>query len=557
MQVGVRRTLIIVGLAIGIAAGAVFLLRDDNGGSPTFDAATDPTLQEMAERVGFYPMRLVVKGNYPERTGEILLVPSPHYYLGPDADLGAWGTENPYLFTSHPNPWEYLAEVPLVVRGPGWTDPGTKNLREVDLTDLAPTYAKLLGMKFQAAGSPLGEIDYTAGPPKLIFTIVIDGGGWNVLDRYPDAWPNIRRLMDEGNLYPNATIGSFPAQTGSIHANIGTGEYPNKHGVPYNFYFENADPQYLEEPTIGDLWDQETNNAAIVGTISVLSNHLSMIGHGAALEGGDRDIGVVWDDENHTWTTNQTYYEIPEYIAEMDYGRLERYEAQNDARDGSEDGTWFGNPPEDLLEGLRRSSNPAFEKYQADDIISVIRNEGLGRDEIADLFYVQFKSPDQAGHIWNMVNPEIEDVLKEADNQIGRIVRTLDGEVGAENYVLVLTADHGQQPIATPDRGWMINSSEVERDVEAAFDIEARVRSHQLNITSEVDRKQLDEIARFLGSYTVGDNIPKGVPGAGRVEPDLRDDLAFAGAFPTSWLASLSKADVEAFGTSDYNQGSF
>lgn len=543
-----KRVLIIGLVSALVAGGFIFLTRDDP--APTFDPATDPTLAEMGDRVGAQAMELVVNGNYPERTGEILLVPTPHAYLGPDANLKAWGTDEPYLFTSHPNPWGYLSRIPVVVRGPA-AKAGTTNDAPVDLTALAPTYAKLLGTDFEAAGKPLPGLDYGTAP-RLVFTIVIDGGGWNVLNRYPDAWPNIARLMDEGETFTNASIGSFPAQTGSIHANIGTGEYPSKHGVPYNFYFENADPQYLEEPTIGDLWDQETNNAAIVGTISVLSNHLSMIGHGAALEGGDRDIGVVWDDENHTWTTNQTYYEIPEYIAEMDYNRLERYEARNDARDGSEDGTWFGNPPEDLLEGLRRSSNPAFEKYQGDDIISVIRNEGLGRDEIADLFYVQFKSPDQAGHIWNVVNPEIEDVLKEADAQIGRIVAALDSQVGRDGYVLVLTADHGQQPIATPERGWMINSSEVERDVEAAFEIEARVRSHQLNITSKVDAKQLDEISRFLGSYTVGDNIPKGVPGEGRVAESLRDDLVFAGAFPTSWLSKLEPGQ---FGPSTYAEG--
>jgi predicted AlkP superfamily pyrophosphatase or phosphodiesterase len=553
VRVGARRTIAVVVGAAVIAGAAAYLLRDE-GKAPTFDAATDPTLEEMGDRVGVDPMRMVVLGNYPERTGEILLVPTPHAYLGPDASLKAWGTEEPYLFTSHPNPWSYLARVPIIVRGDGWVEPGATNEQEVDLTGLAPTYAKLLGTEFDAEGSPLPGIDY-GKQPKLIFTIVIDGGGWNVLNRYPDAWPNIARLMDEGTMYTNASIGSFPAQTGSIHANIGTGEYPRKHGVPYNFYFEQADPQYLEEPTIGDLWDQETNNEAIVGTISVLSAHLSMIGHGAALEGGDRDIGVVWDSDNHTWITNETFYEIPDYIADIDQERLGRYEAQNDARDGAEDGTWFGNTPEELLDGYRRSSNPAFEKYQGDDIISVIRNESLGLDDVADLFYVQLKSPDQAGHIWNMVNPEIEDVLKEADVQIGRIVETLDDQVGPENYVLALTADHGQQPVATPERGWMINSSEVERDVEAAFDIEARVRSHQLNITSKVDKKQLGEIARFLGSYTVGDNIPEGVPGEDRVAKGLRDELVFAGAFPTSWISGLREDDLAGFGPSEYPEG--
>ena len=553
MRVGARRTIAVVVGAAVIAGTAAYFLRDQ-GRVPTFDPEKDPTLAEMGDRVGLDPMRLVVNGNYPERTGEILLVPTPHAYLGPETNLTAWGTDNPYLFTSHPNPWGYLSRVPIIVRGDGWAEPGATNDRAVDLAGLAPTYARLLGTDLDAEGSPLPGLEYGA-EPKLIFTIVIDGGGWNVLNRYPNAWPNIARLMDEGTTYMNASIGSFPAQTGSIHANIGTGEYPSKHGVPYNFYFENADPQYLEEPTIGDVWDQETNNAAIVGTISVLSNHLAMLGHGAALEGGDRDIGVVWDDENQTWTTNEAYYDLPDYIAEIDEQRRARYEAQNDARDGTEDGTWFGNTPEELLVGLRRSSNPAFEKYQGDDIISVIRNEGLGLDDVADLFYVQFKSPDQGGHIWNMVNPEIEDILKEADNQIGRIVATLDEQVGPENYVLALTADHGQQPVATPERGWMINSSEVERDVEAAFEIEARVRSHQLNITSNVDQKQLEEIARFLGAYTVGDNIPKGVPGEDRVADGLRDELVFAGAFPTSWLSGLDKADLTDFGPSRYSEG--
>ena len=551
MRVAAKRVSIIFLASALVAGGMIFLTREEP--VPTFDPATDPTLAQMGDRLGTQAMNLVVAGNYPERTGEILLVPTPHAYLGPENNLKAWGTEEPYLFTSHPNPWGYLSRVPVIVRGQG-TEQGVTNDRRVDLTALAPTYAKLLGTDFEAAGKPLPGLDYDTSP-RLIFTVVIDGGGWNVLNRYPDAWPNIARLMDEGQTFTNASIGSFPAQTGSIHANIGTGEYPRKHGVPYNFYFENADPQYLEEPTIGDVWDQETDNAAIVGTISVLSNHLAMLGHGAALAGGDRDIGVVWDDVNQTWTTNQTYYEIPEYIADLDENRLERYEAQNDARDGTNDGTWFGNPPEELLEGLRRSSNPAFERYQGDDILSVIRNEGLGLDEIADLFYVQFKSPDQGGHIWNMVNPEIEDILKEADAQIGRIVAALDSQVGRDDYVLVLTADHGQQPVATPERGWMINSSEVERDVEAAFDIEARVRSHQLNITSKVNEKQLDEISRFLGSYTVGDNIPKGVPGEELVAGSLRDDLVFAGAFPTSWLSSLGKAELSDFGPSRYPEG--
>ena len=553
MRLAARRTTAIVAVAALVAGAAVFLLRDES--APDFDPGGTPTISKMGDRVGAQAMEMIFNGNYPERLGEILLVPTPHHYLGPDTNLKAWGTNRPNLFTSHPNPWRYLARVPLMVRGEPWAGAGTTNDAAVDLTALGPTYARLLGVDFDAEGRPLPGLRYDAGSPRLIFTIVIDGGGWNVLNRYPEAWPNIARLMDEGLTYRNALIGSFPAQTGAIHANIGTGEYPRTHGIPYNFYFLSADPQYLEEPTIGDVWDQATGNSAVVGTISVLSNHLAMLGHGAALEGGDRDIGVIWDVENHTWTTNESIYELPDYIADIDGTRLEGYEAANDARDGREDGLWFGNTPEELLDGYRRSSNPAFERYQGDDILSVIRNESFGLDDVADLFYVQFKAPDEAGHIWNMVNPEVEDVLKEADNQIGRIVAALDERVGRDDYMLVLTADHGQQPVATPERGWMINSTEVERDVEAAFDVEATVRSHQLNITSRVDDRTIGEIARFLGSYTVGDNIPEAIPGADRVAESLRDETVFAGAFPTSWLSRLTPRALSRFGPSSYPEG--
>ena len=68
-------------------------------------------------------------------------------------------------------------------------------------------------------------------PPKVVVTFVIDGGGWNVLGHWPDAWPNLRRLMAEGATYRNAIMGSFPAVTACAHATIGTGAFPRTHGI--------------------------------------------------------------------------------------------------------------------------------------------------------------------------------------------------------------------------------------------------------------------------------------------------------------------------------------
>jgi hypothetical protein len=65
----------------------------------------------------------------------------------------------------------------------------------------------------------------------------------------------------------------------------------------------------------------------------------------------------------------------------------------------------------------------------------------------------------------------------------------------------------------------------------------------------------LDEIARFLGAYTIGDNIPDGAPGADRVPTALLDDRIFAGVFSTDYLLDLDGVDFATFGDGDYDEG--
>lgn len=552
-----KRLIAAVAVSILVTAVAVYALRGDGGDSSETVPASAPSIDEMAERTGTDVMRLLTRGNVPGRSGNIALLPKPHFYLGPQTDLTNYDSATPVIFTSHPNPWSYLSRVPIILYGPGYVDQGARYYdSDVDLLDIAPTYARLMGMdEFKSQGDPLAKgVRYDLPPPRLIFTIMIDGGGWNVLRRHPGAWPNIREIASQGSLYMNASIGSAPAHTGPIHANLGTGYYPEAHRVAHNLYFQDANPEFLEKPTLGDLWDEATGNKAIVGTLSVLSNHLAMIGHGAQRGGGDRDIGVVWDDEVQSWYTNENYYELPDYLVPTDEERLAGYEDDMDRRDGFADGVWFQTPLEDIREGLRRASTPAFVRYQGDDMMEILANEPLGQDEVTDLFYLQLKSTDQAGHNWNMVNPEVGETVLESDRQIGRIKTELDRRVGAGNYVLMISADHGQQPVAQSVGGWMINSRELERDIIEEFGSEFRVRSHYVNAL-DPDEVDIEAVARWLGSYTIGQNIPDGIPGGDRVGRDRLDEPVFAGAFPVSYLADLTEAELGSFGDGRWPEG--
>ena len=560
-----KRVLIVVTIAVLLAGGAFWLLRDQH--APPEGAMTQ---EEMARAVGGPVMLNLVRGHVPGRSGEIMLVPKPHHFMINEWDLRTLGGE-PEIKTTHPGPWAYLSRVPIVVRGPGIT-PATIVKRPVDITNIAPTYAALLGMDdFESPSEPLPEVGVApVDPLKAIVTIVIDGGGWNVLDRYPEAWPNIARVMDQGVTYQGATIGSAPSTTGALHATFGTGFYPMDHGIPGNvlrddngevvdvFYGKESDLRHLMEPTVSELWDERNDNDAVVGTVSIENWHLGMVGKGALREGGDRDFAAFWDRHKERWIVNEEYFRLPKALRSTDLARLERYEAEMDARDGQTGDGWFGNDIDEIVATeSQRSTTPAMVELMGDGVVRTFVDEGIGKDDITDLVWIEMKMPDSAGHAWNMINPEIEDVLTQTDAEIGRFIDELDEGLGRDNYLLTISADHGQQPLPGEVGGWTINTSELERDIVARF---GPVLGNASPADLFLDPDGLsaagvtaEDVATWIGTYTLGENLPDGAPGRDLVPEDRLDDTLYAAAFTSAFLAD-PQLDLESLGEGDYGR---
>lgn len=534
-----------------------------------------PSLDQMADDIGAPIMTLLHRGHVPGRSGEIMLVPRPHRFIVGEWDLTRLGTNDPDLYTSHPNPWNYLTRVPIILYGPRWIARGREVPTEVDIADVAPTYAKLLGMRgLRFDGEPLSDalLDADRERPRAIFTVVIDGGGWNALQEHPQSHPTIDWLRRHGTTYVNATIGSTPSITGALHANFGTGLYPIHHRIPGNqlrdeggdptvdAWLQSADPRYLEAPTVSELWDERNNNEPVVGTVSYEGWHLGMIGHGAQRRGADPDVAVLWRTDENTWESNEDYYILPSYLMPPDIGRLESYERALDGNDGIKDGTWFGHTLEEIQDPKVRPGTSAFARFTGDAVMKVLRNEEVGQDRMTDLFWVEMKQPDFGGHIWNVMGPEQGDTLLEVDRQLARYKAWLDEEVGRNDYILVVSADHGQEPNPDAVGGWRINSYELERDIEARFGAPVVQKVTPVEIFMDVPAMEdegisLTDIARFLGSYTLGENIPDGRPGATRVPQGRRPERLFAGAFPTGYLSSLDGEAIAAFADSVYPEG--
>jgi Type I phosphodiesterase / nucleotide pyrophosphatase len=457
------------------------------------------------------------------RDGDLIIVPTPPNYVGT------------FINTSHSGPYDFLQQVPLIFYGPGLV----KNLgpfepgREVTLADIAPTYGALMDYDFsQRSGAPITELlEDTPAHPKLIVTVSIDGGGWNVLNRWPDSWPNLKGLIDAGASVKGAIAGSSPSITPAIHTNISTGTWPREHGVTaiairgddgvvtgaftqsVNDTGSAVTPTlHLAKTTIGDRWDRHMGNAALVGMAASGNYTLGMIGRGSLLEGGDKDI-VAFVEEQGAWGTDPRYYSLPGYLSNTLRARDAAFETL-DRRDGAADGRWLGHD----LDEVGFGKTPAVAPWEEQGVERILAEEGFGADDVTDLFYVHFKSPDHVGHTWNMISPEEKEVLASVDAAIGKLQSWMEANLDPESYVLVVTADHGQTPLDAG--GWPINRDEMLGDIERRFDsidndLGIVQRSSATSLFSNVDEMSNnnvspEDVSSYLSRYTIEDNIPEG-----------------------------------------------
>ena len=569
----IKRVLVVVLVAVVLAAAAAFVLSLRGTNDPEHGPGV--SMDTMAESIGSDIMLNVTRGHYPGRSAEVYLIPKPHHYFAGDVDLKSLGTANPWTATAHPAPWNYTARVPLIFYGPGMIDEGAEIYDRVDIADVAPTYAEVLGVDgLEAEGETLPEVAQSAAgtKPKVIFSIVLDGGGWNALEEHPHSWPTIKSLAEGGTSYLNADIGSSPTITGALHATFGTGVYPHTHGLPGNqmrspegenvdTWLEEADGRYLESVTVSELWDEQNGNKPVVGTVSYEGWHLGMIGVGALREGADRDVAALWDLETNEWWTNEEYYELPPSLETTDVAKLEAYEESLDPLDGIDDGDWYDHSLEDLREEPIRPGTPAFTRFTGDAVLSTMSDAKVGKDDMTDMFWVEMKMPDFAGHIWNMIEPEVASVIKETDDQVARFKEELDRTVGEGNYIIMISADHGQQPFPDLLGGWRINTQEFQKDVEAEFgNVVEKVTTTDIFMDmDQVDELgvSLEEVAEWCSGYTIGENVGEERPGADRVPESRLDDLIFAGAFSTDYIVELDgdESKIESFGPGDYEEG--
>ncbi|MCI0614156.1 alkaline phosphatase family protein, partial [bacterium] len=128
------------------------------------------------------------------------------------------------------------------------------------------------------------------------------------------------------------------------------------------------------------------------------------------------------------WDTNLDCFRLPEYLKDRNSKTLWKDNVE-----------WLSHKIDSPTAIRYTALFPAFE---GDAIVSLIENEPVGKDDIADLILLNFKGADFVGHQYGPNSNELRLTLAAMDQQLSRILAALEAKVGKE-YLLAITADHG------------------------------------------------------------------------------------------------------------------
>jgi hypothetical protein len=540
--------LVALAACTGPAGGAPSPTRSaPTSGEPPREPSGRALARRVCERTPHEVLLRTWRGVMPTRSGEIQIIP-----FEPDFVHGG---------LTHATPFDHTQRVPLVLFGPGFVVPGVYD-RRATLADVAPTLAELLKFDFRTPdGQPQTQALLPRGErplPRLVVTLVWDSAGWDVLERWPDAWPYLRSLSERSALFTGVTVGASPTNTPVAHATIGTGTFPMRHGFVDEYVRVNGrlqkpnanGPAFLLDPTLADVYDRAMGNRPLVGAIATLAAHVMMMGHGAQWGGGDRDIAITREKEfaptagaeSEQWNLTRAmapFYELPPYVNELP--PVTAYVRELDQADGSLDGRWRGNSIEQLAHGF---DTPARTPYQTALIRSVVEREGFGADDVPDLLYLNYKAIDTIGHLFSADGVEMSDALRWQDDALRELVAFLNEVVGSRRFVIAILADHGTQRDPDVSGAFPIDIRRVEQAIAGRFDddddvpLVEKVRPTEIWLdTAELEDNghTLHEVSDHLMRLTQADTVKPNR----EVQPGRADEPVFSAALPTTLLSRL------------------
>jgi len=424
--------------------------------------------------------------------------------------------------------------------------------------------------------------------PRLIVVLVVDQLRADYLQTFERHWRGgFRSLLDEGLVFENARYPYLGTVTCAGHSTIGTGTLPHTHGMTNNAWWDRAsrrvvgctaDPdspditygrpvrlgnsgRAILVPTLADELRAQKPGSRVVAISLKARSAIGLAGHG-----GD---AVVWfDDAAGSFATSKAYAQEPvpavkafitDHPFERDNGRAWELSApantylMRDAGVGERPpAPWSGLFPHPIA-GRNGDDAQFFNLWQATPLAdaylekmaeSLIDSFALGQRDTTDFLGIGFSTLDEVGHSFGPESREIEDILRQLDVTLQRLIAHLDAKVGRSGYVLALSADHGVAPIAVAPRGGRIANEDVRERINETLSDQfgALAQGSYVESASFTDvflaPDVLDRLVRTPATMAALERALKAIPGIERV---LRaDQLSDVSSDPVVRSASLS-----------------
>lgn len=329
--------------------------------------------------------------------------------------------------------------------------------------------------------------------PKLIIGIVVEQLKFDQLEKFRDRLGEngIKRLINEGTYFRNASFEYMLTQSAPGHATIATGAEPSFHGitsdnwyVPLRSELINATKDVNVNP-VGGSYESGLHSPLNLQA-SAFSDELSMASKKRArvfgvgmsevasilMAGHSADAAYWFDNTTGTWMTSSYYIsQLPGWV--NDYNAMSYPETYLNGvwnlfsppsnysdclTDSNKYETGFNGInyfPYDLKKirtkwgsGSRKDfslirETPFANTLTTNFALKLIENEQLGQDDNTDYLSICYSATDNIGHRFGPSSVEMGDAILRLDDEIKHLLDYVNEKIGKRNVLIYFTSAHG------------------------------------------------------------------------------------------------------------------
>jgi len=329
--------------------------------------------------------------------------------------------------------------------------------------------------------------------PKLVVGIIVEQLRYDQLEKFRNRLGEngIRRLLNEGTYYQNASFEYMLTRSGPGHATISTGAEPSRHGIssdswylplrneliyctkdisvdPVGGSYESGlhSPANLLSSTFTDELKMATNKKARIFSVGLKESSV-------ILSAGHAADGAFWYDKTTGTWMSSTYYikKLPGWINDFNAANHSLSLLNNQwtllksvseyadcSPDSNKYETGFGKQnyfPYDLKKlssggrsGTEREMSllretPFGNSLTTDFAVKLIGEEKMGADDVTDFLAICYTATDYIGIRFGPSSYEMADAILRLDRDIEHLMKYLNDNLGKRNILVYFTSSHG------------------------------------------------------------------------------------------------------------------